>query len=211
MFRYHALFPSSSGSPSTMTPSRVQFSTFFAFALYANSLAQNDYSPCPILGPRYPQPIQVTASPFVLEALQNLTVAFEELIESGGDSSYTDTTPNTTTFSIALFDANDIANASAPFFYEYHHTAPSFDNKTSVGAGSVYNIGGLSQFLTVYTFLSAVGDDLWNDPITKYLPELNKTLRAGGIDNIEWENVLLVDLATHLAGITREGKLVSVA
>ena len=169
-------------------------------------VAQEEYLPCPIIGPRYPQPVQITTSPFVKDALQNLTAALNELIQSGGDSSYTETTPNTTTFSIALFESTSQPNTSGPFIYEYHHVAPSFDNKTAVDAGSVYNIGGLSQLLTVYAFLAAVDDDFWYDPITKYLPELNRTTAQSDPRNVDWNHVLLLDLATHLAGIPREGK-----
>ena len=117
-----------------------------------------------------------------------------------------ETTPNTTTFSIALFESTSQPNTSAPFIYEYHHVAPSFENKTAVDAGSVYNIGGLSQLLTVYAFLAAVGDDSWYDPITKYLPELNRTTGQSGFGNVNWNHILLLDLAIHLAGIPREGK-----
>lgn len=190
----------------TMVSSSIAFYTLSTLALYVSSFAEADYSPCPILGPRYPQPSQVTESPYVQEALRNLTADLNELVQSGGNSSYTEATPNTTTFSLALFDSVDPTNIQIPFIYEYHHSAPSFDNKTSVDADSVYNIGGLSQFLTVYTFLAATQEDLWYDPITKYLPELNGTSGRSARGGTDWNHVLLVDLATQLASIPREGK-----
>ncbi|KAK5094147.1 hypothetical protein LTR70_004281 [Exophiala xenobiotica] len=188
-----------------MVSSSIAFYTLSTLALYSSAFAQADFAPCPILGPRYPQPSQVTDSPYVQEALQNLTAASNELVQSGGNSSYTKATPNTTTFSIALFDSVDITDVHIPFIYEYHHSAPSFDNKTSVDADSVYNIGGLSQFRTVYTFLAATQDNLWYDPITKYLPGLNGTSGRSAAAGTDWNHVLLVDLATQLVGIPREG------
>lgn len=187
----------------TMVSSSIAFYTLSTLALYFSSFAQADYSPCPILGPRYPQPSHVIESTYVQEALRNLTAALNELVQSGGNSSYTEATPNTTTFSLALFDSVDSTNVQLPFIYEYHHVAPSIDNKTSVDADSVYNIGGLSQFLTVYTFLAATQDDVWYDPITKYLPELNEASGRSAAGGTDWNRVLLVDLATQLAGSSR--------
>jgi len=190
-----------------MVSSSIAFYTLSTLALYSSTFAQAGFSPCPIIGPRYPQPSQVTESPYVQEALQNLTAALDGLVQSGGNSSYTETTPNTTTFSIALFDSVDAPDVHIPFIYEYHHSAPRFNNKTSVDADSVYNVGGLSQFLTVYTFVAATQDDLWYDSITKYLPELNVTSGRSATAGTDWNHVLLVDLATQLAGIPRAGKL----
>lgn len=172
------------------------------------SLAQDisSYTPCPILGPRYPYPVQLSQWPTVQDALANLTDRLDKLIDSGGQSSYTDTTPNTTTFSIALFEVNDEFNVSAPFFYEYHHVAPSLKNTTEVNSNSVYNIAGLSQVLTVYTFLAAAGEEKWYEPVTKYVPELVDMSRGSAITAVDWASILLIDLATHLAGIAREGK-----
>ncbi len=97
-------------------------------------------------------------------ALSNLTEAFDEIISSG-NSSFGEISRNTISFSVALFSAHDSGNASEPFIYQYHHTAPSLaansSGVTKVDANSIYNIGGLTQMLTVYGFLICAGDSHW--------------------------------------------------
>lgn len=167
--------------------------------------AQSDYSPCPILGPRYPRPIQISQSEPIQEALSNLTAALDELNISG-NGSYTQTTPESTTYSIALFDSSDITQDS-PFFYQYHHVAPSYVNTSILDADSIYNIAGLSPLVTVYAALSILDEHQWHDTVTKYLPQLNTVATGSAIQNVNWSDVRLIDLATHLSGLGREGKL----
>lgn len=167
----------------------------------AHGLAESVYSPCPILGPRYSRPTNISESKIVQQALQNLTAALDDLNISG-NSSYTQATPNTTTYSIALFDANDI---SPGLLYEYHHVAETFQNTSSIDASSVYNVGGLSQLLSVYTALVSVGNEDWNHPITTYLPELENYNGGSNLSTIDWPSIRLLDLATQLADIPRDG------
>ena len=105
------------------------------------SLAQQkSYTPCPILGPRYPRPNSLERWPTIQAALTNLTKDLDALVSSGGDSSFTAATPDTTTFSIALFSSNDVFNPSKPYFWEYHHIAQSFDDVEELDSRSMYNI-----------------------------------------------------------------------
>lgn len=181
----------------------------FSFLSFRFSLTQSSYVPCPILGPRYPLPSRVPESPLVEAALKYLTAALEKLTEEGGSSGYTATTPNTTSYSLALFDIDDVSNTTPPFFYEHHYASPSLKaqraSAVEVDSGSVYGIGGLSQALTVYSFLVSAGDDLWDDPITNYLPQLKTSGPFPQIEQVDWNNVRLIDLATQLAGIPRDG------
>ena len=158
------------------------------------------YKPCPILGPRYPLPTRLSQWPSIQDALTNLTDSYNDLINSGGQSDFTGTTPNTTTFSVGLFEADSSSNASSSLLYEFHRVAPSFKEETSLDSATVYNIGGVSQVLAVYAFLTAAGHEMLNQPVTKFVSELSSGSAT------DWGSILLSDLTTHIAGIPRDGE-----
>lgn len=142
------------------------------FASYALSFA-----PCPLLGPAYPLFTLDSNSTILQSALTELNSKFDDLIRIGNGLNG-QVSPNTTSFSITLFSTNQGTASSEPFLYEYHYTAPSLKSSTtgvnSVDANSVYRIGGLTEVFTIWSILIEVGDGVWNDPVTKYVPELRK-------------------------------------
>jgi hypothetical protein len=177
------------------------------FTVVPSVRPQDSYQPCPLLGPRFPLPTGLSSSKAVQAALANLTASLDAL--SIGDSGGFSTTTNTTTFSVGLFSSEPPGTTSSPLFYQYHHTA---FNSTGgpvggqrVHADSVYNIARVTTVFTVYAFLIAAGDTRWLDPITKHVPELaffdgNQTAKSG-----DWGEVRLIDLASNMAGIARDG------
>ncbi|KAJ5359494.1 uncharacterized protein N7496_011907 [Penicillium cataractarum] len=166
------------------------------------------FTPCPLLGPAYPPFILNTNDMIVGSALENLTAKFDQLIETGtgpnGDAS-----PNTT-FSIALFSANKGTTENEPFFWEYHHTAPVLKKTNhlsrNVTKDSIYRIGGLTELFTVWSLLLVEGDQIFNDPVIKYLPELANTSQGqrDAIDQVQWPDVTVGQLASHMSGIARD-------
>ncbi|KAK2789736.1 hypothetical protein FQN51_002679 [Onygenales sp. PD_10] len=178
------------------------------------SLVHSAFTPCPILGPSFPYPKISTGDKLLKSALGDLTGQFNELVETG-NSSHGTVTPDTTSFSIALFtsDNNEEDKNNAPFFYEYHYTAPALEKShtgvQAVDSDSVYRIGGLTQLFTVLTTLVEAGDSLWNEPVTKLVPELAEA--AGRLDAkrdpvkyVDWEEVTVGHLSSHMAGIARD-------
>ena len=57
------------------------------------------------------------------------------------------------------------------------------------------------------------GDSYFNDPISRYVPELaaavaqcsNNTVELDEVDNVHWDDVTLGDLASQMGGIARDG------
>jgi len=103
---------------------------------------------------------------------------------------------------------------SQPLF-TYHFSAPEFENATEgvrqVNSSTVYRLGSMSKLLSVYNFLIAAGDVHFNQPITKYVPELasfaaqhEAALKTNDIDTVNWDQVTLGALASQMAGIARE-------
>jgi CubicO group peptidase (beta-lactamase class C family) len=60
----------------------------------------------------------------------------------------------------------------------------------NVNSHSQYRIGSISKLFTVYTFLIEAGDVKFNDPITKYVPELAASARheQNAVDSVDWES-----------------------
>ena len=77
------------------------------------------------------------------------------------------------------------------------------------GRDAVYRLGSLTKIFTVYTWLALDGDGKFNDPITKYVPELAAAAgRHGERDDpvryVSWEDVTVGALASQMGGIIRD-------
>lgn len=177
------------------------------------------FQPCPLLGPFVPAPRINASSPEIRSASQIFTKLLNTYVEAG-DGDFGPITPNTTSFSIALFaGSNYVAkDGDPPFFYDFHHTASlkvaSCSNSSAcrVGKDSGYAVGALTQLFTVFTVLAELGDDIWHMSIVDFLPELQPSSEHGLRDSIRqvpWKEVTLGALAGHMAGIVRDCKSAS--
>ena len=173
-------------------------------------------SPCPLLGPRFPIPTSLAASPAIQTGVAGLRTELDTSIATSNTSDNGPTSPNTTSFSIALFaPGNGNSLPADPFFFQYHHTASGLANSSAgvkaVDDNSVYRIGPLTQIFTVWTFLVEAGSSYWDDAVTKHVPELvdassKLSAQQDPVSYVDWEEVTLGMLASHLAGIGRDCK-----
>lgn len=174
------------------------------------------FQPCPLLGPNYPAPSSLSTSPIMKSALAKLTETLDKTIATGNTSDNGPVYPKTTSFSISLFSSeNGSSQPDKPYFFDYHHTAPSLAKSPSgvdsVDSNSIYRIGGLTQVFTVYAFLAGAGDTYWNEPVTKYVPELKQAASEMDAQSfptqyVDWEEVTMGELASHMSGIGRDCK-----
>jgi hypothetical protein len=184
---------------------RKRFSATIITLLLNITLADN--TPCPPLGRNFPLPKSPSTASTIASVIAVLQKQLELSIKTGNSSNGL-TPPNTTSFSIALFSTEN--NSSDPYLWQYHPTAPSLSISAgvkSVDADSVYCIGTLTQLFTVYAFLTKAGDVHWEEPVTKWVPDLAqaaKTLDAKSqpLRYVDWGDVTLV--ASHLSGIARD-------
>lgn len=157
---------------------------------------------CPLFGPDLPVPAVLGDDISIRDALSEILQLVPSL----------DLDPENTSFSIDIYPAAD----RRPLF-SYHHSAPILENHgygvKVVNDTTVYRIGSISKLLTAYVYLLEVGDVSFNQPITRYVPELAKfsaTLRdsntesASALQYVDWDAITIGALASHMAGIPRD-------
>jgi len=156
---------------------------------------------CSLMGPAYPPPARFSGS----ASIDSASRSFTKLIDSALRSGKTDFGPFdnvNTTFSIGIFSAHD-----AKALYEHHHEATgqySPQNEHQVNGASLYRVGSVTKALTIYTMLLRLNTVPWQDPITKYVPELLNPSTTNAIRGVSWSEVTLGALAGHLSGVTRD-------
>ncbi|KAK4222503.1 beta-lactamase-like protein 2 [Podospora fimiseda] len=96
--------------------------------------------------------------------------------------------------------------------WSHYWTAPSLKNFNSSGvitvdANTVFRIGSITKVFTVLTFLATVGDGIWNDPITRHLPEIEAiaaNATKGAIFTPDWDSITVGSLASQTSGLIRD-------
>jgi CubicO group peptidase (beta-lactamase class C family) len=164
------------------------------------------FQPCPLLGPFVPAPIIDSSSASIKAATRSVNQLLDKyLVEA--DGRFGPISPNTTSFSIALFAGSNYIPGpdNLPFFYEYHHTALDL-GESGLDKDSAFALGDLTQLFTVYTQLAELGDQVWSRSIIDFLPEFSdiSMIDPDTIHAVRWEDVTLGSLAGHMAGIARD-------
>ncbi|TVY40923.1 Beta-lactamase-like protein [Lachnellula subtilissima] len=155
---------------------------------------------CPLLGPVFPKPRNITTNSVMQAAFANFTSFLQ-----GRDAAIEG---QMNSYSLEVFSADD-QDTSA---FTWYHTAtnlPSFNSTgvTEVDGDSVYRIGSLTKLFSMYTFLIEAGDYYWNAPITDFVSELqviaaNKSGNA--LTKVSWNDITIGALASHLAGLSSD-------
>lgn len=155
---------------------------------------------CPLDGPVFPKPTELSTLPIIKEAIANLTQHF-----AAWNANYTATA--NFSYSVQVFSAHE----QDPLF-SFSHTSPKLatinhPGVTAVDENSVFRLGSLTKVFTVYNFLLNAGDEVWNAPITKFIPELAAIANYSSSDpvaNTAWNDVTIGSLATQMSGIPRD-------
>jgi hypothetical protein len=166
---------------------------------------------CPLLGPEFPPPQRLSAHPTWKKAVDNITAVFDYIDTSNI------TGVDTFSYSIQIFSTNP----GPPILWERHRTAKDLPANTTgvkkVDGDTVYRLGSVSKAFTVLAFLAEVGDVHWNQPITKYIPELaNHSARSTSADfdsvrETDWDDITIGALASQVSGVGRDCMLCSMS
>ena len=162
---------------------------------------------CPLLGPVFPAPKNISSSVPIQSAIANITQIFDKAISSG-NSSFGPFDGLNTSFSLEIFSTHD----QVPIFVKHHNSAllaTSQHGTKNIDSNTTYRVGSLTKLISVYTFLINARDAKFNDPITKYIPELHaasQVLNAteNPLDHVQWEDVTIGQLASQMAGLGRD-------
>lgn len=178
----------------TMFPSTAFFSYFIFLCSYVSAQSTKN---CPLLGPVFPPAKSAVSSKAVIAA----TNAFPDILRDALRKGLLDN--ETTSFSINVFSAT--TNQS---LFEFHHAAPGLNGSLTKGilnADTVYRVGSVSKLFTVYSLLVSSGFAHFNEPITTYIPLLAQNATKQDIlDQIQWSDITIGALASHLAGVPRD-------
>ncbi|KAF4345106.1 beta-lactamase transpeptidase [Fusarium beomiforme] len=157
-------------------------------------------SPCPLFGPDLPIP---TADASLRNSLSEILHLLHPKVANSPSNFAIDF--QNTSFSIDVYSVTDQQPLSS-----YHHTAPTLKrNKYGtrvVNDSSIYRIGSVSKLLTAYLYLLEVGDVSFNDPVTRYVPELEawSDEKQSALERVDWTAVTIGGLASHMAGVPRD-------
>jgi hypothetical protein len=179
----------------------------FLSMLWLVRLATADTSLCPLLGPDFPAPRNISRNPGFLNATKSFSDTIQQFLTTGS-SPYGQFDSTNNTFSIQVF-----AKSLDTPLYQYHYTAPLFSNGSigtkNVDGDTVFRIGSITKLFAVFGLLIERGDANFNDPVTKYVPELRDAPNTGPINSVQWKDVTLGALASHMSGIGRDCELLN--
>ena len=164
---------------------------------------------CPPLGPVYEVPQNLSTDASIRLAAQNLTATLDQVVKRLNNSSSNPVLNVNTSFSIDLFSAHDHGS-----LFQYHFTAPvrNASSTKKVDENTVYRIASISKLVTVFALLLQDGKVHFDDPITKYIPELARFAKQeddddeNGLTAIKWSQITVGALASQLSGIGRNCK-----
>ncbi|KAJ5673797.1 hypothetical protein N7462_009236 [Penicillium macrosclerotiorum] len=174
-----------------------------SLALWTSVTAQITLNYCPLLGPIYPPPTTLANDAAFSAALQNITSTLNEVMTSGNLS--------TNSISLQIFDAT---NPSPLLSFSY--TGSDIDTTlgvSTVDENTVFRVGSVSKLWTILMFIAEEGLWTFQQPIARFVPELrraavelrhNRTRREDKVDYVQWDEITIGDLASHLAGIGRD-------
>ncbi|KAI1178453.1 putative penicillin-binding protein [Nemania sp. FL0916] len=159
------------------------------------------------LGPTYEPPTGLLTSNVISAWGSQLSANLSQTLHTG-QSDFGSFEANGSSVSVTVTSTQD--DEHRPFF-DFHYTSP-FLNHTAGGTdhvtkNSVYRIGSISKLFTVYTLLVGYGWEHWDDPITRFIPELRAAASSKArnpIDDPYWDKITIGDLASQLSGIGRD-------
>jgi hypothetical protein len=170
-------------------------------------VSTSQYISCPLLGPDYPAHSNLLNDAQIISAKQNLSQQLDFLVNS-----------NSTDFDIsASFLIQWFTAETNQSLFQYHYTGPSVAQSSNgshnITEDSIYLVGSISKLYTIYLFLTEAGDQCFTRPITDFVPELAQAAldatTSGTANATQWEDITIGALSSQMAGISRDGIILS--
>ncbi|EQL38243.1 hypothetical protein BDFG_00611 [Blastomyces dermatitidis ATCC 26199] len=129
---------------------------------------------CSLIGPAFPAPRSLSRSLTWKRALDDFESNLKGLLHQSADLD-----ASTTSFSINILSSHE-----EKLLYEYHHDAPGLKGSIAEGqklnGDTMYRIASISKAMTVYAFLIETGFKYFNEPIAKFIPEIQRAIWKEG-------------------------------
>lgn len=158
---------------------------------YAALASAATASICPMLGPVFPVPKELSTSAAFLDTLKAIQGKIDDAFATG-NTTHGPVNP-ADTYSIQIF-----STASEKLLLDYHHRGPAVLGNRTVDGDSIYRIASTSKLVTVYLLLLEAGEAIFDDKVTKYIPEF------AGVS--EWDDITVGSLAGYMGGIASESE-----
>lgn len=169
------------------SPGKVVYTTF-ALPLFILAMEASFH------GRVFPPPRSVSQDADFQASMTSMASALEELMETTEE-------PGDNSIAIMGRSASEATTA-----FEFYHMGTQVDGATpKVGPDSIFRIGSVSKLFTVYTLLVQLGYDVFSAPVPKYVPELRHS-RDVDFQHIDWDEISVSALASHMAGVPRDCK-----
>lgn len=171
----------------------------------SQSLCQELSPPCPLEGAVYKAPSQPSKSEAIIKAKEAFEAELVRAFKSDEESTF-GTLGYQNSFSVELYSIHE-----SEALHTHHWTAPQVpttSGQKNVDGNSIFRVGSISKLITTYIYLINAGFKGWNDPITDYVPQLKEYAEKSKTDPlnvVDWDEVTVGGLASHLAGITTDG------
>ncbi|KAL9633606.1 MAG: hypothetical protein Q9204_003327 [Flavoplaca sp. TL-2023a] len=163
------------------------------------------------LGPSYPYPKDLTSErSHVSAAWKNVSAEIDTYLQDPSPELRGTAGLKNVTFSLGMFSIHDPAAAE---LFQYHYTAAEVTNatitKNKVDGDSIYRVASLTKLMTAYVGELNLGKRDWDRPITDFVPSLAEYAKENPgeddpVNTIQWEQVTLDALCSHLAGTPRD-------
>ena len=169
------------------------------------SLCQDPAPPCPLMGAVYEVPSQPSRSNAIKQAKNAFEKELVKAFKSDEKSTY-GSLGYETSFSVEVYSIHE-----TDAIHTHHWTAPKVpttSGQKTVDGNSVFRVGSISKLMTTYVYLINAGFKGWNDPVTDYVPALKEyaaKAKEAPQDVVDWDEVTVGGLASHLSGMTTDG------
>ena len=171
----------------------LHWHTFAAFLGWAQAAALPTED-CPLLGPAFPSYVDNGNSDIFKKAVDSFPKAIDGLLTSGVVSN--------TTSSIVI---DVFSTHTGKTLYNYTRIAPQLPSDAltagKLDLDTIYRTGSVSKLFTVYALLIKGGFAVFEDPVTKWVPELKASrTEADRVTKIFWEDITVGALASQMGG-----------
>jgi hypothetical protein len=188
-------------------PFRLVRSLTVATSLFfvSRSVCQGLSKPCPLEGAVLPAPTLLSKSEAIIKAKEALEAELVKAFKSDEESTF-GSLGYQNSFSVEVYSIHE-----SEALHTHHWTAPKVpitSGQKTIDGNSIFRVGSISKLITTYIYLINAGFKGWNDPITDYVPRLTdyaEKSKENPLDVVDWDEVTVGGLVSHLAGITTAG------